>query len=62
MLACQEVTFLSHSNLFIGFADYQREKIFIDDSFLIKRIDGCFFVGISKQITNFANKSERPDI
>lgn len=33
MLACQEVTFLSHSNLFIGFADYQREKIFIDDSF-----------------------------
>jgi len=25
--ACQEVTFLAHSNLFIGFADYQGEKI-----------------------------------
>ena len=33
MLACQEVTFFAHSNLFIGFADYHREKIFIDDSF-----------------------------
>jgi len=25
--ACQEVTFFTHSNLFIGFADYQGEKI-----------------------------------
>lgn len=62
MLACQEVTFSAHSNLFIGFADYQREKIFIDNSFFIKGIDGCFFDGISKQITNFANKSKCPDI
>lgn len=33
MIVCQEVTFLSYSNLYIGFADCQGEKFFIDNSF-----------------------------
>lgn len=31
---CQEVTFFTHSNLFIGFADYQGEKNFVGNDFL----------------------------
>ena len=40
MLVCQEVTFLAYSNLFIGFADYQREKFFMGHNFFAKRNNG----------------------
>lgn len=38
MLVYQEVTFLAYSNLFIGFADYQREKFSWAIIFLLKEI------------------------
>jgi hypothetical protein len=46
---CQEVTFFAHSNLFVGFADYQREKIYGELFFSpTKPMDGWNYACIQK--------------